>query len=186
MGMESFSNDRMIAMAMREGFSAAALVDVGDIVVDPMFRPFCEENLCGHYGANYTCPPDCGTVEEMEARLRSYPRALVFQTKWPITDYTDKAAIGEAKRFHNEAMLRVIDQLKQAGYDGLMAGASCCILCDRCALRDGLPCRFPDRKWSCLSAYCIFVRKLAEACGMEYACSDGSLAFFGLYAFVDK
>lgn len=173
----------MIRFAMREGFSAAALIDVKNIVIDPMFRPFCEENICGHYGANYTCPPDCGSVKEMEDRLRTYRRALVFQTKWPITDYTDKQAIKEAKSFHNSAMLKVIAEMKKAGHDGLMCGASCCTLCERCAIRDGAPCRFPELKWSCLSAYCIFVRKLAESCGMEYACEDGSLAFFGLYAY---
>lgn len=177
------SENEMLALAMQEGFSAAAFINVEDIVVDPMFRPFCEENICGHYGANYTCPPDCGSVEEMEQRLRVYKRAIVFQTKCPITDYTDKAAIKEAKGFHNSAMLNVIEQLNQTGINGLMAGASCCTLCEKCAIRDGKECRFPDKKWSCLSAYCIFVCKLAEKCGMEYACEDGSLAFFGLYAF---
>ena len=176
-------DEDMIALAMREGFSAAAVMRVEDIVFDPMFRPFCEENLCGHYGANYTCPPDCGSVEEMEAKMHAYSRTLVFQTKWPIYDYTDQRSIREAKSFHNQAMLQVIDQMKQAGLDGLMAGASCCTLCEKCAIQRGEACRYPQRKWSCLSAYCIFVRKLAEACGMEYACEDGSLAFFGLYAF---
>ena len=173
----------MIQLAMREGFSAVALMDVKDIVIDPVFRPFCEENLCGHYGANYTCPPDCGSVEEMRARLLSYKRALVFQTKWPISDYTDKQAIKEAKGFHNAAMLKVISSLKAEGFSGLMAGASCCTLCESCAIKANEPCKFPDIRWSCLSAYCIFVRKLAESCGLEYSCEDGSLAFFGLYAF---
>lgn len=174
---------KMIELAMREGFASVAAVDVDQIVFDPMFRPFCEENLCGHYGVNYTCPPDCGTPEEMEARLRSYRRALVFQTTWPIADYTDKAAIKEAKGFHNKAMRRAIAQYRAAGTHGLMAGASCCTLCETCALREGQPCRFPQDKWSCLSAYCIFVRRLAEAAGQEYAPADGSLSFFGLYAF---
>ena len=173
----------MIQTALREGFSEVALMDVKDIVIDPIFRPFCAENICGHYGSNYTCPPDCGTVEEMKARLTAYERALVFQTKWPITDYSDAQAIGEAKGFHNSAMLKMIAELKREGHDGLMCGASCCTLCEKCALQEKKPCRFPEQKWSCLSAYCIFVRKLAESCGMEYSCADGSLALFGLYAF---
>lgn len=185
-GVIAMRNHEMIQLALSEGFSAAALIDVKDIVIDPMFRPFCEENLCGHYGANYTCPPDCGTVSEMEDRLRAYPRALVFQTRWPITDYTDHQAIKAAKCFHNNAMLKVIEVLKANGLNGLMCGASCCTLCEKCALEDHLPCRFPDIKWSCLSAYCIFVRKLAESCQMEYSCEDGSLAFFGLYAFDEQ
>lgn len=173
----------MIQLAMNEGFSAAAIIPTDRIIFDPAFRPYCKENLCGQYGVNYSCPPDCGSVDEMAARITGRGRAMVFQTKWDITDYGDKAYIKEAKAFHNSAMLRVIDQLRADGHNGVMAGASGCSLCTRCALVDGEACRFPDRYWSCLSAYCIFVRLLAEEAGMEYSCEDGSLAFFGLYAF---
>lgn len=177
------TEQQMIETAMREGFFAVSAVDVDKIVFDPMFRPFCEENLCGHYGVNYTCPPDCGSPEEMEARVKKYRRALVFQTTWSISDYTDKAAIKEAKGFHNAAMRKAIAAYRCDGINGLMAGASCCTLCESCAIREGMACRFPEDKWSCLSAYCIFVRRLAEEAGLEYAPADGSLAFFGLYAF---
>ena len=47
----------MIQCAIDEGFAAAAIVDTAQIVFDPSFRPYCEENLCGQYGANYSCPP---------------------------------------------------------------------------------------------------------------------------------
>ena len=176
------NEQKMIDIAMREGFSGVAAIDVDKITFDPMFRPFCEENLCGHYGVNYTCPPDCGSPEEMEARMRAYTRALVFETKWPI-DYSDKAAVKEAKGFHNAAMRRAIKAYRAEGIDGLMAGASCCTLCEKCAVCFGEDCRFPQEKWSCLSAYCIFVRKLADEAGLEYAPEDGELTFFGLYAF---
>ncbi len=177
------NNQDMIQLALDEHFNAAAIVDMDEIVFDASFRPFCAENLCGQYGANYSCPPDCGTPEEMERQLRQYGHALVFQSKWDITDYTDKAAIKRAKSAHNQGMLRVIARLKQEGIRGKMGGASCCSLCERCAIRDSLPCRDPERKFSCLSAYCIYVKKLAESCDMEYFCADGKLAFFGLYAF---
>lgn len=173
----------MIQLALNEGFSAAETIDINRVIFDPAFRPFCEENLCGQYGANYSCPPDCGTPEEMKARIAQYPNGIVFQTKWPITDYTDTQAIREAKRAHNQGMLRVIERMKQAGHTGVMAGASCCNLCDRCAILDGEPCCDDDRRFSCLSAYCVYVKALAEACDMEYICADGQLALFGLYAF---
>ena len=46
--------EQMVQYAYEEGFSAAAVVDTADIVFDPSFRPYCEENLCGQYGANYS------------------------------------------------------------------------------------------------------------------------------------
>ena len=63
------TKDKFIDYALAEGFTSAALIDTKDIVFDPSFRPYCEENLCGQYNANYTCPPVCGTPEEMKQKI---------------------------------------------------------------------------------------------------------------------
>lgn len=175
--------EEMIAWAAEEGFSAADVTDTTAIVFDPMFRPFCEENLCGQYGVNYTCPPDCGTPEEMKQRVLAHKKALVLQTIWEISDYSDAPAIKKAKAAHNAAEIRLTKRLRQAGKDGFIVGASGCALCSPCAKAAGEPCRFPEYCYSCMSAYCIFVKKLADHCHMEYDCGDGLLAFFGMYVF---
>lgn len=175
--------DEMISFAAEEGFAAAAVVDTGDIIFDPSFRPYCEESLCGQYGINYACPPDCGSVEAMKQRVLAHRKALVLQTIWEISDYSDKPAIKQAKSAHNAAELRLVKRLRAEGCDGIIVGASGCALCSPCARAQGEPCRFPEYQYSCMSAYCVFVRKLAEACGMEYDCGEGLLAFFGMYVF---
>lgn len=173
----------LIALAAEEGFSAAAVVDTSEIPFDPMFRPYCAENLCGQYGVNHSCPPDCGTPEEMKARITAHKKALVLQTIWDIDNYSDSAAIKQAKGQHNAATLRLVERLRRQGLDGIIVGASGCALCTPCARKEGLPCRFPKLQYSCMSAYCIFVSKLTEKCGMEYDCGAGLLAFFGMYVF---
>ena len=173
----------MINLALEENFAAAVAVDTADIVCDPIFRPCCEENLCGQYGVNYTCPPDCGTPEEMEQKIKSHKRALVLQTIWEIPDMSDTAATKPAKKAHNAAQLRLAKKFRESGVPGFLVGASGCALCSPCAKAQGEPCRFPDDQYSCMSAYCIFVRKLAEKCEMEYNLPDGLLAFFGMYVF---
>ena len=50
----------IIEKAAEFGFSAAE-IPVSEIPVNPEFLKYCEENRCGNYGANYACPPDCGT-----------------------------------------------------------------------------------------------------------------------------
>ena len=177
------TEEKMIAYAAEEGFAAAEVVDTKEIVFDPSFRPYCEENLCGQYGANYSCPPDCGTPEEMKAKILSHKKALVLQTVWQIEDYTDNKLIKEAKSSHNAGEQRLMKRLREEGCDGFCVGASGCALCSPCAIKEGEPCRFPDKQYSCMSAYCIFVRKLAESCGMEYSWGEGMLAFFGMYVF---
>ena len=173
----------MLQYAIDEGFAGAAVVDTDQIVFDPSFRPYCEENLCGQYGVNYTCPPDCGTVEEMKQRILSHKKALVLQTIWEISDYTDKPAIKQAKGAHNAAQIRLAKRVRKEGIDGFLVGASGCALCSPCAIVEGKPCNFPEYKFSCMSAYCIFVKKLTDKCGLEYDCGEGLLAFFGMYVF---
>ena len=177
------TNEEIIQFAVEEGFAAAAVVDTKDVPFDPSFRPYCEENLCGQYGVNYSCPPSCGTPEEMERRVLAHKKALVLQTIWEISDYSDAPAIRNAKVSHNTASIRLARHLRGEGKEGFLVGASGCALCSPCALKNREPCRFPEQQYSCMSAYCIFVKKLTDHCGIEYDCGDGLLAFFGMYVF---
>jgi predicted metal-binding protein len=173
----------MIQYAIEEGFSAAEIVNTEDIVFDFSFRPYCEENLCGQYGANYSCPPDCGSPEAMKQRVLAHKKALVLQTIWEISDYSNMDLIKPAKAAHNAAEIRLVKRLRADGRDGFIVGASGCALYSPCKQVLGQPCAFPEYQYSCMSAYCVFVKKLADKCGMEYDCGDGLLAFFGMYVF---
>lgn len=115
--------------------------------------------------------------------MLAHKKALVLQTIWEISDYSDKTALKQAKNAHNTAEIQLVKRLRQEGCDGLIVGASGCALCSPCAITKDEPCRFPDYQFSCMSAYCVFVKKLADKCGMEYDCGDGLLAFFGMYVF---
>ena len=177
------TQEEMIRYAAEEGFAAAAIVDTNQIVFDPAFRPYCEENLCGQYGANHSCPPACGSPEAMKQKILVHKKALFLQTIWEISDYSDMPAIKQAKAAHNAAEIRLVKRLRAEGCGGIIVGASGCALCSPCAAVRGEPCKFPEYQYSCMSAYCIFVKKLAELCGMEYHCGEGLLAFFGMYVF---
>lgn len=177
------TEEAMIQYAIDEGFSAVSIQETGGIVFDPTFRSYCEENLCGQYGINYSCPPDCGTPEEMKQRILSHKKALVLQTIWEVTDYADMTVIKPAKAAHNAAQLRLAKRLRAEGVEGFLVGASGCALCSPCKKVSGQPCSIPEFQHSCMSAYCIFVKKLADKCGMEYDCGEGLLAFYGMYVF---
>lgn len=174
--------DQALAFAREEDFEAA-VVDTGKIVFDENFRKYCEENLCGQYQVNYSCPPACGFPDEMRERVLQYGNALVVKSGWDVPDWRDAAVIRHAKKTHNEAMLRILSRMEEANPHVLMCGASCCSLCEQCAMPAGEPCRFPEKKFSCLSAYCINVSKLAEACGMEYSWEEGKMGLYGMILF---
>ena len=154
------------AMAKASGFTDAAVLPVRELVVVPEYRRFCAQNLCGNYGVLPACPPMSGTVEEMTANMRRYQTALVLTIETTPNCYTDKAEQKAAKRAQNILTEQLMDQMRADGQtDLLMMGAG------------------PWKTASCMSAYCIFVRRLAEQCGMEYDCGPGLLAFFGMYVF---
>lgn len=177
------TGNRLLEIARSEGFSAA-LIPTDQIPVDPKYRAYCEENLCGNYGANYSCPPDCGTVEETHQRLLAEKEAMVIQTVWDIGSYDNKEGIFRAKRAHNAAVLRlmVMDKLRATQAAGFPLGYGGCPLCDPCARKGGEPCKHPEKRISCMSAYCIDVAKLAEKCGLEFAWDPKKLYLFGLIA----
>lgn len=172
------TDTEMIHLAGELGFSRCAVVETAAIPFEPSFRRYCEDNVCGKYGANYTCPPDCGTAEEMRLRVQAYRHALVLQSRWEI-DGCSGSQVKAAKAAHNRWTRELIDR---AGGVGLMAGASGCDLCAPCLRAADEACRFPALRFSCLSAYCIDVAKLAHQCGMEYFSQD-AVRFFSMYCF---
>jgi predicted metal-binding protein len=174
---------KLLEIAEKALFSDAAVIGTDQIVFDPRFRPYCEENLCGQYGINYSCPPDCGTPEQMAQRIRNKKRALVLRTVWEIPDLSDSEAIKAAKKKHNDRTFCVIEQMEAQGKNCLMVGSSGCTMCKPCLLGEGKPCAFPKKMYSCMSAYCIYVKDLAEKCSMEYDIKDGKLPLFSMIVF---
>lgn len=173
---------KLLKLAETEGFSAA-LIPTGEIPVEPKFRAFCEENRCGRYNANYSCPPDCGTVEEMHRQILSEPMAMIFTSKWDIDSWQDTAGIQYAKERHNAGIRRLLGAVRRAGYEGFAAGYNGCQLCSPCKRAEHEPCPFPEQRISCMSAYCIDVAALSQKCGLEFAWETGRLYLFGMIAY---
>ena len=173
----------ILQLAQKLGFRAA-FVDTAEVVQDPSFRKFCEDNLCGKYNANYSCPPDCSSVEQVQQRLKAGKRALVLQTIWDIGSYENTEAVQDSKKAHNAAILKLTDLLRKEGIEGFCLGYGGCPLCNPCKRTENLPCAHPDKKISCMSAYCIDVGKLAEKCQLEFAWIPEKLFLFGMFVFM--
>jgi len=157
-----------------------------DVPVNFQFRRFCEQNLCGQYGANYACPPDCGTPEALHARLLAEQQVIVVETVWEIGDYENRDAIHRAKTSHNASMLRMMRKLRAAGFNGFCAGNNGCPLCDICKCKEQLPCAHPEERIDCLSSYCVDVAELAKRCELDFAWTPETLYLFGFLAFHQK
>lgn len=179
------TNDEMLSLCRRQDFQNAAIVPTEKVVIHKEFRAYCEENTCGNYNANYGCPPDCGTPESMEARVRGYGNVLIMQTLVETSDIDDKALIMEVHKEHVRKSRAVLRELQQAGMelkDRMMLPGKC-TFCKVCKKSEGLPCAFPEMKSSCLSAYGIDITALCETCGMRLDWDGSSVSYFTLYLF---
>lgn len=173
----------LLSLCKELGFSQVALTNTASVPLCGDFRKYCEQNLCGEYNQNHTCPPCCGTFESMKKRLLGYDNALFVQSTWTLPDLSDSAALLAARKRHNEWMLVLKGVLQAEGIPCLVAGASSCVLCERCAKRDDLPCRNPDLSYSCLSAYCVDVFALASRLKWDTRYDGQHLTFYGILAY---
>ena len=119
----------------------------------------------------------------MRRWVQKHKYALVLRTVWDINDFKDSSLIKSAKQKHNGYTMSVIEQMESQGYKGFMVGASGCALCNPCTITNGEPCKFPNKRYSCKTAYCIYVKDLAEKCCMIYDYNEGALPFFSMYVY---
>ena len=87
---------------------------------------------------------------------------------------------------HNAAVLRLMEKVKAAGCQGFCTGYNGCPLCEPCKRKENLPCAHPEKRISCMSAYCIDVAKLADRCGLEFGWITGKLFLFGMIAYHEE
>ena len=72
--------EKILEAAENLGFTNYKIIDTQAIEYDGSFRGFCEMNYCGNYEKNYSCPPACGTFEELKEKADKFKKALVLQT----------------------------------------------------------------------------------------------------------
>lgn len=165
---------------LEAGATNAGIVPVEDMRFDVGFRAMCESNACGNYGKCYTCPPDCGEINELIERLKSYKTAIVYQTISPLEDSYDFEGMMEAGARHNALTNSMTKWLKE-NFDGEFyhVGAGGCRLCERCGKLTGEPCRHPDLAIPSLEAHGVNVSELAAAAGMKYINGQNTVTYFG-------
>lgn len=177
--------DRVIALAKEAGFAAAEVISTNDLKFAHEFRKYCEDNACGNYNRNYGCPPYCGTPQEMEDKVMKYRQAVVFQSKTPVEDVLDNSVTKKIKKKHTQMTMKTMEALREHGLimDGMPIMAGPCNLCDTCGMPEGKPCIHEQKRFSCLSAYCVDAVALAQTCGMEMKWNGDVVSFFSLYLF---
>ena len=158
--------EQWIQAALESGFSEATSLDVSTLKPMPAVRDMCAADKCKAYGHNWTCPPECGTLEECEARIRRYSRGILLQTVGKLEKNIDTKGYELTEKQHTKAF-RTFAELIRADYpDALCLGAGGCRLCPTCAYPE--PCRFPDKAYSSMEGYGLFVTQVCRDNHAQY------------------
>ena len=85
--------------AIEKGAYRAKTFSARGVAVDERVRMKCQIPLCPHYGSTLTCPPNIPTVEEFKKALVHYKKALLIQTRSPLSGDIDVYDKDEVKKF---------------------------------------------------------------------------------------
>lgn len=163
-------------LALECGFTVAEELDVSTLKFLPEVRSMCASGRCRKFGTNWSCPPACGTLEEIAARAARYRRGLLLQTVGDREDSYDFESMAEAERENRRHFDALLEKLRALGADVLPMSAGTCTRCETCTYPDA-PCRFPHTLAPSMEACGLFVSKVCKDNGVPYYYGDDKIAY---------
>ncbi len=167
--------EQWIARALELGFSAAVPLRTDTLQPRADVRAMCSADTCRAYGKNWTCPPHCGTLDECEARLRSYSRGILLQTVGKTEKAIDTKAYRRTEERHLTLFYRLSEEIRNAYPDALCLGAGGCRICRECAWPES--CRFPEKACSSMEGYGLFVTQVCRDNGAKYHHGENTITY---------
>lgn len=159
-------------LAQTAGFSHIAPLDPATIQLKPEVRQMCA--ACSQYGKRWSCPPECGSLEECAKQIGTYRQGVLVQTVGILEDAFDGEGMLETESLHKQNFRKLRDLIGQA--DVLALGAGCCTMCSDCTCPE-TPCRFPEKRISSMEAYGIVVTEVCRANGVPYRYEENTIAY---------
>lgn len=157
------------------GFTVAAPLDPKTLKALPSVREMCAVDKCNVYGKNWTCPPNCGELEECAEKMARYTNGIIVQTVGNLSKAIDVRAYIETERKHLECFEKLSQSMQKEFPDALCLGAGGCRICKKCAYPE--PCRFPERAHSSMEAYGLFVTQVCRDNNIEYYYGEKTIAY---------
>ena len=174
-------DEQLLRLALDNGAAKAAVIPQSAVVLSASFFDICKANQCGNFGKCWMCPPDVGPIEELMARVRAYPRGLLYQTIAPLEDSFDIEGMAAAGKAHAKVSQNIETAARAAGLaDHFHLSAGGCRLCPRCAKVDDLPCRHPDRALPPMEGAGIDVYRTTKSTDLKYINGPNTVTYFGL------
>ena len=176
--------EKLLSAAREAGVHKAVILPAEAVVLSEQFRDICRGNQCGCYGRYWVCPPELPAVETVMEKVRSYSRALWYQSVAPSEDSFDIEGMLEAGQSHamlSQRLQVLAAPLLPENFLHLTCGG--CHLCPTCAKAEGKPCRMPDKALPSLEGYCVDVYNTTKDTPLKYINGQNTVTYFGMILF---
>jgi len=142
-------------------------IDPSELEFNDRIRWICE-NECPMFGKSWACPPGVGTVGQCKSRCMGYKKCLMISTITEVADIADMEETLATRPEHEAVTNEVLEIMRELGADPYVLSTEACTLCERCAIEEGKPCRFPEKMHPCVESHGINVVPMLESRGLEF------------------
>ena len=160
-------------------------IDPSELEFSDRIRWICEHE-CPMYGKSCACPPGTGTVGQCRSKCLGFKKGLCVSTIVEVADIADIDETLATRPAHEEVTEQVAAVMAEHGArETYILSTEACAVCERCAILDGQPCRFPQRMHPCVESQGIVISDLAEKHGIAFLYGGNIVTGFSLILYND-
>lgn len=168
-------SEEIIEKSWEIGFEQVSNLDVSTLKTYDWVRSECAENKCRMYNKVWTCPPNCGTLQECGAHMRSYSSGILLQTVGSLKGPFDAEGYSKAEKIHRQRLIALNEYLHMFCSNALCLGAGGCSICEKCSFPE--PCRFPEKALSSMEGYGLFVTEVCRKNNVKYHYGPNTICY---------
>lgn len=168
-------------MIAENHFSNMKEISVDQITLSEDVIKMCEQNRCGHYGKNWTCPPATRSIDEFRDEISTFDSFIIVSQVYELKGSMDWAGMMSGVSDFRKRLVKAKKEIENScpGLTFLALAAGSCSLCEPCAYISGEECRRPDEALVSVEACGIDVIRLMRDNGLKYHHGKNTVTFIG-------
>ena len=156
--------------------------DPRELEFSSRIRWICEHE-CPMYGKSWACPPGVGSLNQCKGKCLQHENCLLISSIVEVNDIADMEETLATRPDHEALTNEVAAIMEEMGVKPYILSTEACTICERCAILDGQPCRFPEKMHPCVESHCINVVPILEANGLEFQFGANVVTWISLLFF---
>lgn len=157
-------------------------IDPRELEFNNRIRWICE-NECPMYGKSWACPPGVGSLNQCKGKCLQHENCLLISSIVEVDDIADMEETLATRPDHEALTNEVAAIMEEMGVKPYILSTEACTVCERCAMLDGQPCRFPEKMHPCVESHCINVVPILESHGLEFQFGANVVTWISLLFF---